>query len=67
MAETRALIVIDDSLPQDAPLMKLAKLVGRRRRFRLCVVSVLPPWRSELLEHGGSGDLTKEMKVVVPR
>jgi hypothetical protein len=50
MAEARVLIAVDDSTASRRAVMYVAKLVRRRRGLWLCVVHVLPPWRSELLD-----------------
>jgi nucleotide-binding universal stress UspA family protein len=65
MAETRILVAIDDSPASRRAVTYVAKLVGRRRGFRLYVVHVLPPLPTELLEHGGSEDPTKETRLEV--
>lgn len=65
MADTRILVAIDDSSASRRAVTYVAKLVGRRRGFRLCVVHVLPPLPRHLLEHGGSEDPAKEERLEV--
>lgn len=63
MADTRILVAIDDSAASRNAAKYVAKLVGRRRGFRLCLVHVLPPLPPALLEHGGSEEPQKEAQL----
>ena len=60
MVNTRLLVVIDDSAASRSAVKYVGKFVGKARRFRICLVHVLPPLPPELLEHGGSEDPAKE-------
>ena len=63
MVNTRLLVVRDDSVASRRAVKYLGKFVGKRRAFRIWLVHVLPPWPSELLEHGGSEDPVKEAQL----
>lgn len=65
MIETKIFIAIDDSRASTRAVSYVARLFGRRRGFRFYVVHVLPPLPSELLEHGGSEDPSKEVRLGV--
>jgi hypothetical protein len=43
----------------------VGKVVGKRKEFRICLLHVLPPMPSELLEQGGSEDPMKESRLGV--
>jgi nucleotide-binding universal stress UspA family protein len=58
--DTRLLVVLDDSAASRFAVKYVAKFVGKRRGFRICLVHVLPPLPPSLLEHGGSEDPAKE-------
>lgn len=60
MLDTRLLIVLDDSEGTRRAIEYVAKFVGRRKGFHICLVHVLRPLPPELLEHGGSEDPSKE-------
>jgi nucleotide-binding universal stress UspA family protein len=63
MAETRLLVVLDDSAASRRAVKYVGKFVGKRRGFHICLVHVLPPLPPVLLEHGGSEDPTKEARL----
>src|SRR6266566_2771117 len=63
MVNTRLLVVLDDSVASRRAVKYVAKFVGKRRAFRICLVHVLPPLPPELLEHGGSEDPAKEAQL----
>ena len=63
MVNTRLLVVLDDSAASRSAVKYVGKFVGKRRRFRICLVHVLPPLPPELLEHGGSEDPAKEARL----
>ena len=63
MVNTRLLVVVDDSVASRRAVKYVAKFVGKRRAFRICLVHVLPPLPPELLEHGGSEDPAKEAQL----
>ena len=63
MVDTRILLAIDDSVASRRAVNYVAKFVGRRRGFRLCLVHVLSPLPAGLLEHGGSENPQKETEL----
>lgn len=63
MLDTRLLIAVDDSDASRRAVKYVAKFVGRRKGFHICVVHVLRPLPPELLEHGGSELLERDLKV----
>jgi nucleotide-binding universal stress UspA family protein len=65
MADTRILLAIDDSAASKRAVKYVARLVGRRKGFRICLVHVLPPLPPALLEHGGSENPQQEVQLEV--
>jgi nucleotide-binding universal stress UspA family protein len=63
MHDTRLLLALDDSDAARRAVKYVAKFVGRRKGFRICLVHVLCPLPPELLEHGGSEDPSKEARL----
>ena len=63
MDDTRILVAIDDSSASSRAVDYVARLVGRRRGFCLCLVHLLPPLPPALLEHGGSENPRKEAQL----
>lgn len=63
MDDTRILVAIDDSSASSRAVDYVARLVGRRRGFCLCLVHLLPPLPPALLEHGGSENPQKEAQL----
>ena len=61
--DSRILVVHDGSQASSRAVEYLAEFVGRRRRFRICLVHVLPPLPTELMEHGGSDDPFEEVRM----
>src|SRR5690348_17725839 len=61
MFDTRLLIALDDSEATRRAIEYVAKFVGRRKGFHICLVHVLRPLPPDLLEHGGSEDPSKEV------
>ena len=61
--DTRLLVVLDDSAASKRAVKYVGKFVGKRRGFRICLLHVLPPMPSELLEHGGSENPMKESRL----
>jgi hypothetical protein len=61
--ETRLLVVLDDSGASKRAVKYVGKFVGKRKGFRICLLHVLPPMPSELLEHGGSENPMKESRL----
>lgn len=62
-ADTKIFVAIDNSSPSRRAVDYVAKLVGRRRRFRVCLVHLLPPFPPALLEHGGSENPRRERQL----
>lgn len=54
MNETKLLLVIDESEASSAAVGYVARTVGRRRGFHLCLAHVFPTLPPELLEFGGA-------------
>lgn len=63
MLDTRILVALDDSDASRRAVEYVAKFVGRRKGFHICLVRVLRPLAPELLEHGGSQDPSKEIQL----
>jgi hypothetical protein len=61
--DTRLLVVFDDSDASVRAVRYVAKLVARRRQFRICLAHVLPPFPPALMEHGGSQDPIEERQL----
>jgi hypothetical protein len=50
------LLLLGESPADRRAVAYVARLLGRRRGFRVYIVYVLPEFPSNLLEHGGAGD-----------
>jgi nucleotide-binding universal stress UspA family protein len=50
------LLVLGEAPADRRAVAYVARLLGRRRGFRVYIVYVLPEYPSNLLEHGGAGD-----------
>jgi nucleotide-binding universal stress UspA family protein len=61
--DTKLLVVLDDSAASKRAVKYVGKFVGKRKGFRICLLHVLPPMPSELLEHGGSENPMKESRL----
>ena len=57
------LLVVDESPESQRAVEYTAKVVGRRRGFRLHLLHFLPPMPPELLEFGGAEDPRKEKEL----
>ena len=62
-ATGRLLVMIDESPGTKRAVDYVAKLIGRRRGFHLCLLHLLPPLPPELLEFGGAENPRKEQKL----
>jgi nucleotide-binding universal stress UspA family protein len=62
----RLLVVLDESPASRRTVVYLGKMVGRRRGLRLCLVRVLPPLPSRLVERGGSENPRRERRRHAP-
>ncbi|MGD0264180.1 MAG: hypothetical protein ABSD47_04375 [Candidatus Methylomirabilota bacterium] len=60
MTNTRTLLVIDESEGTKRAVMYVARMVGRRRGFWLCLGHILPLLPPQLLEFGGAENPVKE-------
>ena len=65
MVDTRLLVILDDSAAAKRAVKYVGKFVGKRTGFHICLLHVLPPLPSELLEHGGSENPAKEARLGV--
>ena len=63
MVDTRLLVILDDSAAAKRAVRYVGKFVGKRTGFHICLLHVLPPLPSELLEHGGSENPGKEVRL----
>lgn len=63
MAETRLLVVLDDSAASKRAVKYVGKFVGKRKGFHIFLLHVLPPLPPELVEHGGSEIPRKEAQL----
>jgi nucleotide-binding universal stress UspA family protein len=63
MTNTRILLVIDESEGTKRAVMYVARMVGRRRGFWLCLGHILPLVPPQLLEFGGAENPVKEKRV----
>lgn len=63
MVDTSLLVVLDGSAASKRAVKYVGKVVGNRRGIRICLLDVLPPLPSELLEHGGSENPRKEARL----
>jgi nucleotide-binding universal stress UspA family protein len=63
MADTKLLVVLDDSVASRRALKYVGKFVGRRKGFRICLLHVLPPLPADLLEHGGAENPSEEAQL----
>ena len=61
--DTRILVVLDDSEASMRAVRYAAKFAGRRKRFSVCLVHVLPPLPPALREHGGSSNSAEERRL----
>jgi nucleotide-binding universal stress UspA family protein len=60
MAITKLLVVVDNSLASMRAVAYVAKILGGRRGFRVCLAHTLPSPPAHLIEFGGSEDPKKE-------
>lgn len=60
MTNTRILLAIDESEGTKRAVMYVARMVGRRRGFWLCLGHILPLLPPQLLEFGGAENPVKE-------
>ena len=61
----RLLLVVDESPGTKRAVNYVAKMIGRRRGFHVCLLYLLPPLPPELLEFGGAENPRTEKKLVV--
>ncbi len=61
--QNRLLLVVDDSPSSKAAVHYVAKVLGHRRGFQVCLSHFLPPLPPILLEFGGSENPEKERQL----
>lgn len=61
--QNRLLLVVDDSPSAKAAVDYVAKFLGHRRGFQVCLAHILPPLPPILLEFGGSENPEKEKQL----
>jgi nucleotide-binding universal stress UspA family protein len=61
--QNRLLLVVDDSPSAKAAVDYVAKVLGHRRGFQVCLAHFLPPLPPILLEFGGSENPEKERQL----
>jgi nucleotide-binding universal stress UspA family protein len=59
----RLLVMVDESPGTKRTVDYLAKMIGRRRGFHVCLLHLLPPLPPELLEFGGAENPREEQKL----
>jgi len=62
-SQNRLLLVVDDSPSSKAAVDYVAKVLGHRRGFQVCLAHFLPPLPPILLEFGGSENPEKEKQL----
>jgi nucleotide-binding universal stress UspA family protein len=62
-ANNRLLVVVDASSSSKSAVEYVARVLGRRRGFQLCLAHFLPPLPPILLEFGGAEDPEKERRL----
>ncbi len=63
MTDTKLLVVADESNASKHAVAYVAKMVGKRKGFRLCLAHVLPPLPSRLLEFRGAENPDEEKRL----
>ncbi len=63
MTGTKLLVVADESHASKHAVTYVAKMIGRRKGFRLCLAHVLPPLPSRLLEFRGAENPDEEKRL----
>ncbi len=63
MTGTKFLVVADESHASKHAVAYVAKMIGRRKGFRLCLAHVLPPLPSQLLEFRGAENPDEEKRL----
>lgn len=66
MTNTGILLVVDASEAAKRAVTYVARMVGRRQGFRLCLGHILPPLPAQLLEFGGAENPVEERRVGEP-
>lgn len=62
-SNNRLLVVVDASPASKSAVEYVARVLGHRRGFQLCLVHFLPPLPPRLLEFGGAGNPVKERRL----
>lgn len=63
MPNTKLLVVIDESQASKRAVSYVAGIIGRGKRFRVCLAHTLPEIPAHLIEHGGAEDPSEEEKL----
>jgi nucleotide-binding universal stress UspA family protein len=63
MRNTKLLVVIDESQASKRAVSYVAGIIGRGRRFKVCLAHTLPEIPAHLIEHGGAEDPNEEEKL----
>lgn len=63
MRNTKLLVVIDESQASKRAVSYVAEIIGRRRRFKVCLAHTLPEIPAHLSEHGGAENPSEEEKL----
>jgi len=63
MRNTKLLVVIDESQASKRAVSYVAGIIGRQRRFKVCLAHTLPEIPAHLSEHGGAEDPSEEEKL----
>ncbi len=67
MRNAKLLVVVDESRPAKHAVAYVARMVGRRKGFRLCLAHVLPPFPPALLEFRGTENPDEEERLDAER
>ena len=60
MQNTKLLVVIDESQASKRAVSYVAGIIGRRRRFKVCLAHTMPEIPAHLIEHGGAENPSEE-------
>jgi len=61
-SNNRLLVVVDESPASKSAVEYVARVLGRRRGFQLCLAHFLPPLPPRLREFGGAGNPVEERR-----
>jgi len=63
MRSTRLLVVVDESKASKRAVSYVGQVVGRRRRFKVCLAHTLSEIPASLIEYGGAKNPDEEEKL----